>query len=84
MCPLTAYLYHLDYTRATTLSTSTVGARLHGKHQFNEKQGITANWAGEYAQQSDSGNNPNKADSSSAPGRWSPAVRRCRITPTFS
>jgi hypothetical protein len=53
---IVGYYYHLDNEDAPAFSSATVGARLSGK------QAIGENWAiryeGEYATQSDAGNNP--------------------------
>ncbi len=52
---LTPYLYHLDYADALASSSSTLGARLSGKHPFGSGN---ATWQAEFARQSDAGDNP--------------------------
>jgi hypothetical protein len=54
-----AYWYYLDYTRMGNygLSTSTVGARLTGSRSVGED--VDVMYTGEYAHQTDAGDNPN-------------------------
>lgn len=56
---VTAYGYFLDIEQAAALSTSTYGARVHGKYKQDD---ITFSWDGEYAMQSDHADNPASFD----------------------
>lgn len=56
---LSAYAYLLDIEDALALSTSTYGARVHGKYKQDD---VTFLWDGEYATQSDYADNPGEVD----------------------
>ncbi len=56
---VTAYAYLLDVEDVPGLSTSTYGARIHGKYKQDE---VTFSWDGEYATQSDYADNPGDID----------------------
>lgn len=56
---VTLYGYFLDIEQAAALSTSTYGVRVNGKHTQND---VTFSWDGEYATQSDHGDNPLEVD----------------------
>jgi len=55
-----AYFYELDYNGANTLSTSTVGLRLTGSQAIGDENELL--YAVEYADQSDTGDNPATVD----------------------
>jgi hypothetical protein len=59
---LVGYWYHLDFDRmgSAGLSTSTIGARLHGEPEVCE--GGRAIYTAEYARQTDAGSNPNDVE----------------------
>lgn len=56
---VSAYGYFLDVEDAPAVSTSTMGVRVHGKYK---QDNITFSWDGEYATQSDYGDNPADVD----------------------
>ncbi len=66
---LLTYAYLLDYDSADTNSTNTFGASLSGAFELGR---IDLAWAGEFATQSDSGDNPNDVDANYYRGELGP------------
>ena len=53
---VTGYVYYLDYDTVTTLSSTSVGARLQGSAEVSADSSVT--WTAEYAHQVDAADNP--------------------------